>query len=85
MAALRSPEKQSARGLETAPKACIGVPCTAQTPASSGFGACLTLLIAISLEQASDRTYNWKPMQTQSHAWTLVALELQDSSGCAIL
>lgn len=50
MAALRSPEKQSARGLETALNACIGVPCTAQTPASSGFGACLTLLIAISLE-----------------------------------
>ena len=53
MAALRWPEKQSARGLETAPKACIGVPCTAQTPASYGFGACLTLLIAISLEQTS--------------------------------
>ncbi len=53
MAALRWPEKQSARGLETALNACIGVPWTAQTPASSGFGACLTLLIAISLEQTS--------------------------------
>ena len=30
-------------------------------------------------------TYNRKPMQTQSHAWKLVALELHDSSDCAIL
>lgn len=53
MAALRWPEKQSARGVETALNACIGVPCTAQTPSSPGFGACLAPLIAISLEQTS--------------------------------
>lgn len=52
MAARRWPEKQSARGGETALNACIGVPCAVQTARGDGFGACLALLISISLEQA---------------------------------
>lgn len=32
-----------------------------------------------------NRTYSWKPMPMHSHAWKLVAVELQDSSDRAIL